>query len=79
MGRGLGGFVSWLNSLLGPIVHLAGPAALTYSNPKTKRVVPLPYSSGSLFLVPVKGPVDGKESMFKSYYRVRAAFCGWFY
>lgn len=33
-------------------------------------------SSRSLFvLVPVKGPVDGKESMFKSYYRVRAAFC----
>lgn len=31
-------------------------------------------SSRSLFvLVPVKGPVDGP--MFKSYYRVRAAFC----
>lgn len=26
--------------VVGPIVHLAGPAALTYSNPKTKRVVP---------------------------------------
>ena len=26
----------------------------------------------------MKGPVDGKESMLKSYYRVRAAFCGRF-
>ncbi|KAK5769921.1 hypothetical protein PVK06_049961 [Gossypium arboreum] len=64
--------------LLGPIVHVAGPAALTYSNPETKRVVPVPYLSRSLFLVSVKDPVDGKESMFKSYYRVRAAFCGRF-
>jgi len=31
----------------------------------------IPYYSRSLFLVSVKDPVDGNESMFKSYYRVR--------
>lgn len=43
------------NCLLGPIVHLAGPAALTYSNPETKRVVPVPYSSWSLWKVQSMG------------------------
>ncbi|KAK8572942.1 hypothetical protein V6N12_028982 [Hibiscus sabdariffa] len=42
--------------------------------PASRRGFPL----GSLFLVSVKDPVDGKESMFKSFYRVRAAFCGRF-